>query len=165
MGSHTNAVQEVLDPLRVLVRALRLSGREAERALGISGAQLFVLQSLSEIGAASINELAAATHTDQSSVSVVVRRLVDASLVSRRPSTTDSRRVEVKLTARGRKLLLSAPETAQSRIVSALESMPAARRSELAASLATLASATGLEGSPGMFFEEAPGAAASRRAR
>ncbi|MDB4947193.1 MAG: transcriptional regulator, MarR family [Labilithrix sp.] len=166
MGSHRiGGVQAVLDPLRVLVRALRLSGREAEKELGVTGAQLFVLQSLRQLEAASINDLAAATHTDQSSVSVVVRRLADAGLVTRRTSELDARRVEVRLTAAGKRLLVQAPETAQSRIVRALAEMSAARRDELAAALAELAAATGLGGAPPMFFEDPPRPAATARTR
>lgn len=146
MGSHTiGGTRAVLGQLRVLVRALRLSARESEKKLGVSGAQLLVLQSLADIGAASIGELAKATHTDQSSVSVVVTRLSEAKLVSRRPSREDSRRVDVKLTAAGRALLGRAPETPQQRMVRALEAMPKKRRDDLAASLAHLAREAGLD--------------------
>ena len=55
MGSHANGPAEpdalsraALDGIRRLVQRLRLSTRAAERAVGISAAQLFVLQKLSE---------------------------------------------------------------------------------------------------------------------
>src|ERR671938_1731164 len=66
-----------LDAIRRLVRGLRLAARASEREAGLSAAQLFVLQQLAESPAESINELAARTLTHQSSVSVVVRRLVE----------------------------------------------------------------------------------------
>ncbi|HEX3345342.1 MAG TPA: helix-turn-helix domain-containing protein, partial [Polyangiaceae bacterium] len=75
-----------MDALRRVVRDLRLSARDAERSAGISGAQLFVLQSLRNEAAASLNELAERTLTDQSSVSVVVKRLADRKLVARKES-------------------------------------------------------------------------------
>ena len=75
--------QRILDSIRRLVRMLRVSDRQAQAELGVSGAQLFVLTELGKTPALSLNELAARTLTDQSSVSVVVTRLVDAGLVTR----------------------------------------------------------------------------------
>src|ERR671939_1114272 len=109
-----------LDAIRRIVQALRVSSRTAEQRLGVSGAQLFVLQALSEAPANSLNDLAARTFTHQSSVSVVVERLVRRRLVSRSRSAEDARRVTLALTASGRSLLESAPETAHARLVSAL---------------------------------------------
>ena len=114
------SVRAVVDALRRVVRELRLSARGAERTAGISGAQLFVLQALSAGTAQSLNELAERTLTDQSSVSVVVTRLVRRRLVSRKPSPRDARRVELALTAAGRRLLLRCPEPTQVRLVAAV---------------------------------------------
>src|SRR5678815_2642677 len=101
--------------MRRIVRAIRLSSHTAEETLGISGAQLFVLQQLAVHPGASVGELADRTLTHQSSVSVVVSRLV-----RRRTSTTDRRRIELSLTTAGRALLSRAPELAQSRLIAAL---------------------------------------------
>ncbi|HWB54702.1 MAG TPA: helix-turn-helix domain-containing protein, partial [Tepidisphaeraceae bacterium] len=75
-------VQQILDEIRRLVRFLRVSARAAEKYLGISGAQLFILQTLDQSdGPLSVNELAERTRTHQSSVSVVVQKLVNQKLV------------------------------------------------------------------------------------
>jgi DNA-binding MarR family transcriptional regulator len=58
--------------LRKIVRFLRLADRAAEAAVGLSAAQLFVLQTLASQPAASLAEVADRTLTDQSSVSTVV---------------------------------------------------------------------------------------------
>jgi DNA-binding MarR family transcriptional regulator len=99
----------VMNALRRIVRDLRLGTRDAERTAGVSGAQLFVLQALNERPAASLDDLAERTLTDQSSVSVVVHRLIDRKLVASRVSSVDARRVELSLTASGRRLLAGAP--------------------------------------------------------
>src|SRR3954465_9301852 len=78
-----------LDEVRRLVQALRQSTVQAERETGLSGAQLFVLQQLAQTPAQSLNDLAERTHTHQSSVSVVVTRLVGRGLVSRQRSPED----------------------------------------------------------------------------
>ncbi|HTI65640.1 MAG TPA: hypothetical protein VL524_19085, partial [Gemmatimonadaceae bacterium] len=63
-----------MNAVRSVVRALRINTRAIELKMGISLAQLFVLQQLAEKPADSLNELADRTATHQSSVSVVVRR-------------------------------------------------------------------------------------------
>src|SRR6266567_4361712 len=94
-----------LNAIRAIVRALRINTRAIELEMGISLAQLFVLQQLAERPADSLNDHAERTATHQSSVSVVVRRLVERGLVSRTPSTTDKRRIQIDVTAAGRTLL------------------------------------------------------------
>src|SRR4051812_38419807 len=91
---------QILNALRRIVRELRLSTQLAEKGSGVSGAQLFVLHQLRESPAPSLAALAQRTRTDQSSVSVVVGRLVERGLVSRRRSEADGRRFEIGLTAR-----------------------------------------------------------------
>jgi DNA-binding MarR family transcriptional regulator len=162
MGTHTSAppggqTRDVLDAIRRIVQALRVSARRAERDVGLTAAQLFVLHRLADGGGPlSVNELAARTFTHQSTVSVVVQRLVDRGLVARERSSTDGRRAELTLTPAGRTLLRKAPAAAQERLIAALDAMPAARRAALAGTLEALVSAMGLDAQPpGLFFEEA----------
>jgi DNA-binding MarR family transcriptional regulator len=148
-------VRAVMNGLRKIVRGLRLSAREAERTAGISGAQLFVLQSLSEEAAPSLNELSERTSTDQSSVSVVVRRLVDQGLVERRPSTEDARRVELRLTAAGKKLVRRCPEPTQARLVSALRRLGGGELAALRGGIEALVRGLGARSEAArMFFDE-----------
>jgi DNA-binding MarR family transcriptional regulator len=171
MGSHASSfsrpapsesgestrIRAVLDALRRIVRELRLNARNAERGAGISGAQLFVLQALAHESAASLNDLATRTHTDQSSVSVVVGRLVDRRLVARKASRDDARRVELSLTASGRRKLASCPEPTQARLLEALGRMAAAELEALSGGLGALVREMGIENeAPRMFFEEPP---------
>ena len=105
MSESTDSAR-ILDAIRRLVRHLRLADRAAQGELGISGAQLFVLVELGKTGSLSLNDLAARTRTDQSSVSVVVSRLVDAGLVTRERDARDARRLVLNLTKNGRALLV-----------------------------------------------------------
>lgn len=143
-----------LDAIRRIVQTLRVSARVAERRLGVSGAQLFVLHSLAEGPAESLNELAARTYTHQSSVSVVVERLVRRRLVSRHQSALDGRRVRIELTPTGRELLRSSPEVAQVRLIRALRALPRRDSRELARILAHVGSGLGAEQKPALFFED-----------
>jgi DNA-binding MarR family transcriptional regulator len=122
------ALTTALDALRRIVRVLRQSSARTERELGIGGAQLFVLHQLAVSPAGSVNELAERTYTHQSSVSVVVRRLVEQGLVARRPAADDARRRELRLTGAGRRLVERAPLPAQVRLIQGLGAL---RRGEL----------------------------------
>ena len=144
----------MLDALRRIIRALRLSAGQTGRRTGMSTAQLFVLQQLADAPASSLNELAARTHTHQSSVSVVVSRLVARRLVAREPDPSDARRIMLAVTAAGRALLKRSPEPAQARMVGALERMPAGEVRSLARGLRELVRLMGADAEPPtMFFE------------
>jgi len=176
MGSHTKSrrwpeappgaqpreeledTRAVMDSIRRIVRMLRVSARASERVVGISGAQLFVLQQLADAGPCSIGELSERTLTHQSSVSVVVSRLIERGLVTRRASEADGRRAEVALAPDGRALLRRAPPMAQAHLIAGLRRLDASERGALARGLAALVREIGADAqAPTLFFEdEAP---------
>ncbi|HEY6725721.1 MAG TPA: MarR family transcriptional regulator [Polyangiaceae bacterium] len=148
-------VTDILDDLRRIVQVLRESSRAAERRLGVTGAQLFVLRALADERALSLNTLAERTRTHQSTVSVVVKRLARKNLVHRKTSASDGRRVELELSARGRTLLDRAPHAAQDQLIAGIERLYARERRALARGLGTLVEHMGLRKHPApMFFEE-----------
>ena len=155
-ASRADDVRAALDALRRIVQGIRLSAAHAERVTGLTGAQLFVLQQLAEGPARSLNELALRTRTHQSSVSTVVTRLVGRGLVSRRRAPADGRRLVLDLTPSGRALLTDAPETAQSRLIAALECVPRTARRTLAGHLKQLVAALGVDAGPAPLFFESP---------
>jgi DNA-binding MarR family transcriptional regulator len=156
-------VREVLNSLRRIVRTLRVASRTAEQRVGLSGAQLFVLQCLARQSPCSVNELAARTATDQSSVSVVVSRLVAAGHVRRTSSKLDRRKVELTLTRSGRLLLETAPEAAQDRLLSALTQLPKADLHALSRILSRVVeTAEVAHETPALFFEDVPAVVKAR---
>ena len=160
------ATRQVLDAIRRIVRALRESSRATERSVGIGAAQLFVLQRLAAAPGLSLNELAARTFTHQSSVSVVVSRLVDRGLLTRTRGGDDGRRIAISATAAGRALLARAPAAAPERLLAGLGLMGARPRRELADLLGRLVDLMALpDRNPPMFFEAAPRGARDRKKR
>lgn len=155
--------RSVLDAIRKIVRALRVASRATEKHAGLSGAQLFVLQKLSDGRAVSLNELAARTLTHQSSVSVVVQRLVERGLIQRTTSAEDGRRVELSLTKAGRNVSRQSHDLAQDRLVRALRSMPRTQRTQTAVLLDDLIARAGLFSEPAALFFEDDGAHAPRK--
>ena len=153
-----------LDALRSIVRALRLNSHAIERRVGLTGAQLFVLQQLGAGPVRSTNELAARTLTHQSSVSAVVSRLVERGLAVRETSPADARRTEIALTALGRATLRRAPATVQARLVSGLDELSGPRLAALADALVQWTRVCGIENAaPPLFFEDAPPARKGRK--
>jgi DNA-binding MarR family transcriptional regulator len=152
----------VINSLRRITQGLRLSSSVVQHKLGITGAQLFVLQQLAEHPVSSLRELQARTFTDQSSVSVVVSRLVTAGHITRRRSKTDARRIELSLTTSGRALLRRAPELAQTRLVETLRAIGGKELKVTRAVLDKIATEIGPEDETAMFFE--PPATKPRRA-
>ena len=146
-----------MNAVRSIVRALRINTRMIELRMGISLAQLFVLQQLADKPADSLNELAERTATHQSSVSVVVRRLVDRGFVSRTSAPTDKRRIRIALTREGEAMLKDAPLTVQVQLMDGLRQLPQHQRTALAELLEAWLVAANIDlATPPMMFEDDP---------
>ncbi len=146
---------QAFNSLRQIVRILRIGDTAAERATGLSSAQLFILQQLTQLSAASINDLADRTLTDQSSVSTVVTRLESKGLVSRARSEADARRVMVTITEAGRQLIQEAPPTVQAQLVCVLQTMPPQALQSFVRELTHVVDALGASHEPPtLFFED-----------
>jgi DNA-binding MarR family transcriptional regulator len=144
-----------LDAIRKIVRGLNVSSRACEKVAGLTSAQIFILQKLRENGRLSLNELAEDTLTHQSTVSVVVSRLVENKLVARQPAAEDRRRLELTLTAKGAAALKKAPKTAQEKLIGSFNKMSMMRQRELVHVLSEWVALSGLgNAEPPMFFEE-----------
>jgi DNA-binding MarR family transcriptional regulator len=154
--AHPHDVRVALDAFRHIVQALRV-GRAGEGYAGLGSAQLFALQQVAEHPDASINDVAALTCTHQSSVSVVIQRLVRQRLIAKVASTQDRRRQRLAVTAKGRRLLGRAPVAVQEHLIAAIAVLPAADRRALARSLsavARLVAPASAAPHPPMFFED-----------
>ena len=147
-------MEVAMNAVRSIMRALRMNTREIESKIGMSLAQLFVLQVLADRPARSLNELAERTATHQSSVSVVVRRLVDKGYVSRTKSNIDQRRVDLDVTPNGRAILAGAPMTVQARLVAALRQLPPADLRSLSGNLGRWLENAGIDSSPAPMIGE-----------
>lgn len=154
----TRAVREAgraMDGLRKIVRALRVGNVRAESSHGISSAQLFALRSIDSAPGGSLRELANRTLTSQSTVSEVVAHLVAKELITRYPSSTDRRRVELRVSPKGKRILNGAPSTIQEQLAAGFLTLDVARQRSLAEGLEEWIAAAGLaDVSAAMFFED-----------
>ena len=155
-GPDRAVIEPLFNALRRLVHTLHAASRDTERRIGVTGAQLFVLTQLRVSPTLSINALAERTMTHQSTVSVVVQRLVARKLVKKIRSAQDGRRVELTLTPAGIAMLRRAPEVMQQRLASAIARMPPDERSRLTRGISELiASLGGDPNAPANFLFEA----------
>jgi DNA-binding MarR family transcriptional regulator len=102
--------------VREMIRAFNVTTKKLERRFGLSGAQLEALEILRENPGLSPSDLAHRSATDQSTASVVVKRLHDAGLVERRQPEGDRRRTNLTITCEGEALLAQAPASIPARL-------------------------------------------------
>jgi DNA-binding MarR family transcriptional regulator len=156
--------RRAMNSLRRLVRHMRTAAAATNTTLGVSAAQLYVLNALEADGVLSVGELAARTFTDQSSVSVVAQRLVDRGLLARRRSERDARRVELSLTEEAHRLLARRVRAPSEELVDAIHHMRPERRLVLAGALEELLHEMGIEHEPAsMLFDEDDAKTSQRR--
>ena len=156
----------VMNAIRRIIHALQVSSHAAQKGIGLSGAQLFLLQILASGEVMSVNELASRSCTHQSSVSVVVSRLAEAKLVKRSASVEDGRRLDLSVSAAGRRLLKSSIVTPQERIIAALAGLAPSRLFKLRLLLEEVIAESGFDSGPiPMFFEENPARSSSANSK
>ena len=147
-------VRAALDAFRRIVQALRTDARHGDRRGPISHAQLFALQQIARYPRSSINDIAARTFTHQSSVSVVVQRLVRRGLVEKIAASDDRRRQLLAVTPRGRRVLQRAATAVPERLIAALSALPEMESRAFAGALTRIAEAVSNgSGHPPMFME------------
>lgn len=146
----------VLNSFRSLVKSLRLADRAGLKEHGLGASQLYVLHELKRDAPLSINDLAERTATDQSTVSVVVAKLIEKGFVTRERSEHDARRLELTLTAKGYLVLRRLPPPIQWSIIEGVQRLPRARARMLAQSLREICSVLGVtEAHPPMLMDDA----------
>ncbi len=148
-------IGEVMDYIRHIFKALRVSSSQFEKDLGLSAAQIFVLKKLKDEPGLSINDLANRTVTHQSSVSVVVKKLEEQKLVQRTTSKLDSRKVVVSLTPDGEGKLAQIPRALQEDMIETLLKMPSEKTVTLAVLMKEFVQKAGIvDGSVASMFDE-----------
>lgn len=153
----TTVRAQALERVRTLVAALSQSARAVEHRTGVTNAQLFLLQQLADATSRSVNDLAALARTQQSTVSIVVARLVRSGLTTKHRSAEDGRVAVISITPKGRRLLAHAPVPPTSELLRAIEALSDRHARALAGGLRALVDALGLSPPPvTMLFEHAP---------
>ena len=131
-SKNTDVSKVILNDLRRLVQAIRIASLDSEKKIGLSAAQLLIMQRLREEEFLSVNELAKRTMTHQSSVSVIMQKLEKKRLVKRNTSAEDGRKYQFSLTQKGNLLIKKAPPPIHDTLINALEKLDVKTRSKFA---------------------------------
>ena len=165
-GSNLGEAHSVLNSFRCLVKSLRLADRAGLKEYGLGASQLYVLHELKRDSPLSVNDLAERMATDQSTVSVVVARLIEKGYVVRERSETDARRHDLTLTAKGHLTVKNLPPPIQHLIIEGVQRLPRARAKALAESLQEICDVLGISDEhPPMLMAEEPQPRPKRPAR
>lgn len=112
-----NRYEEVIVALRRIIRATDLHSRKLNRVAGLTASQLLILQLLRQNEDLTAGEIARQVSLSQATVTTIVDRLEQRSLVIRERGSKDRRKVYVHLTEEGEKLLVDAPKPLQESFV------------------------------------------------
>ena len=152
MTSDANArMDDSLIALRRILRATELYARDLAHSVGLTPAQLRVLQIVDERDSATPKTLATQMGVSQATVSALVDKLVAQGLVERVPSEQDRRQTNVTITADGHHRMENAPDALQQRYVRAFLDMADWEQAQIVAVLervADMLDARGLDASP-----------------
>lgn len=156
-ASNLEDAHSVLNSFRCLVKSLRLADRAGLKEYGLGASQLYVLHELKRDAPLSINDLADRMATDQSTVSVVVAKLIDKGFVARERSEADARRLDLTLTAKGHLAAKKLPPPIQHLIIDGVQRLPRTRAKMLAESLRDICDVLGIaDQHPPMLMEDEP---------
>lgn len=150
---------ESLIALRRILRATELFSRDLASAVGLTPAQLRVLQVVAEKTNATPKLLANQMGVSQATITTLVDKLVKSGLVQRVPSEQDRRQVKVLATQQGLDRLVDAPDALQQRYVSSFSKLADWEQAQLVSSLERVADMLGakdIDASPVLTIGDIP---------
>ena len=147
-------IRAIVDGLRRIVRALELYSQDVRRSFGLTAPQLWALKTLERTGPLTAGELATELLVQQSSLSLLIRRLERRGLVRRTRLKDDRRFVRIELTDKAIPICRAAPAPTQGRLLHGLERMPRTRLARVRQSVEDLTQAMEAEDVEARFFFE-----------
>lgn len=141
VGSHENQPAtplSVLQRFRVLIRSAQRHSHWIEKHSGVTGAQLWAMQELSESPGLRVGDLAKRMALHQSTASNLIDKLEVGGLLYKERQAADHRVVKLHLTESGAALLAAAPSPARGILPEALKLMDEAALTRLQGDLDAL---------------------------
>jgi len=128
----------VLSSLRRIIQAIDIHSRQLVRKHGITTPQLIILKQIEGKETITVTQLAKQVSLKQATVTDILNRLERKGLVLRVKDTGDRRRVLVKETDAGKKLLEAAPSPLQDTFIEKFENLEDWKQSMILTSLQLL---------------------------
>lgn len=125
INSKTQAAisDSVLISLRRIIQAIDIHSRQLTRQYGITTPQLIILKQIEGKETITVTQLAKQVSLKQATVTDILNRLERKGLLQRQKDTGDRRRVLVKETDAGKKLLEAAPSPLQDTFLEKFENL------------------------------------------
>lgn len=136
----TQQATDIFNDLRRIFQALNEQSKQAEKATGLTGPQLWAMLTLLREGTLRVSVLAEKMFLHPATVVGVLNRLEEKGFIVRKRGQLDRRAVEVELTEAGKNVAVAAPEVPQGRIARGLNTLSLEEMSEVHRSLALLVS-------------------------
>lgn len=143
--------QTALVALRRILRVTELNARKLAERSELTASQLLVMQHVSRTGKALPSAIAKEVDLKQATVTVMLNKLEEAGLVTRRRDTEDRRRVWIELTDAGRSALDRSPDLLQNRFEQGFDNLEDWEQAMMVSTLervAILLNAEDLEAAP-----------------
>jgi DNA-binding MarR family transcriptional regulator len=141
----------VMIALRKIMQAIELNSKQLFKRVGLTGPQLVILQEVSRHGEVTAGEIARAVSLSQATVTGILERMEKRGLLARQRSERDKRRIMVRITEPGRKILDEAPPLMQEAFVEKFSSLQAWEQTMILSALQRLVSimdATTIQAAP-----------------
>lgn len=130
---------DILVALRRIIRAVDLQSRQLVRSHGLTGPQGLLLKEVILAGELTVGQLAERVSLSQATVTDILLRLERRGLVERKRSSQDKRRVLVRVTIAGRRLMKHSLPLLQEAFLDKLNQMQEWEQTQLLSSLQRLA--------------------------
>jgi DNA-binding MarR family transcriptional regulator len=151
LGDYSVRSTDALVAIRRILRAAEFASRDLARRSGLTPSQVVVLQIVARAGEAGAGAISDGARLSQATVTALLDKLEERSLVKRRRDPTDRRRVSVELTAEGRAALSNMPDVLQDRFSARFTRLADWEQASVIAALervAELLDAEGMDASP-----------------
>jgi DNA-binding MarR family transcriptional regulator len=135
----SDLTDDVLVSLRRIIRANDLHSRKLGKETGLTTPQLVVMRAILKADDPTVSGVSREVSLSQATVTNILNRLEAHDLIRRRRSEQDKRRVNLEVTAAGRKLLKSAPQPLQEGFVARFNQLQDWEQHLIVSSLARIA--------------------------
>jgi DNA-binding MarR family transcriptional regulator len=140
MSMESKLAADALVALRQIIRATDMDGRQLAKQTGLTTSQLVVMQLLKRSPGLTITKLAERVSLRQATVTALIDKLESRTLVQRKRSDLDRRRVELYLTEEGSAMIEAAPTILQERFIVQFDQLEDWEQSFILAALQRVAS-------------------------
>lgn len=135
--------EAIVTALRRIIRAIDLHSRDLLQNFGLTAPQLMTLKELARLGPVPVGVLSNSVHVSQATMTGILDRLEQRTLVQRTRDDVDRRSVTITITSEGTKLLKRAPSMLQDHFHEKLAELKPAEQTNMLHALERIAEMMG----------------------